>query len=179
MLARAQAETNSAFLRFLNDLEYNEPAYYMRAQMENFAFEVVETARLIRREANKRAAVFGATKAQWRVLARLLRTGDGVRQIALAEALDVEPITLCRMIDRLEEAGFVERRRDGQDRRAWRIHLTPAAAPVLAKLETMGIGLNADMLTGISDADRGAALRVLSRIRDNLDRIEQGLEQAS
>src|SRR5437588_6804498 len=105
--------------------------------MENFALEIAETARLIRREANKRAAVLGSTKAQWRVLARLRNAGDGVRQIELAEALDVEPITLCRMIDRLEESGFVERRRDDHDRRAWRIHLTPAAGPVLTKLEAM------------------------------------------
>jgi MarR family transcriptional regulator for hemolysin len=141
--------------------------------MENFAFEVAETARLIRREANKRATVLGATKAQWRVLARLSRTGDGVRQIELAEALDVEPITLCRMIDRLEEAGLVERRRDDHDRRAWRIHLTPAAAPVLAKLEAMGAVFNADILAGISPAEHDVAARVLSRIRENLDRVEE------
>src|SRR4051794_33325768 len=116
--------------------------------MENFAFDVSETARLIRRAANKRAALLGATKAQWRVLARLRNAGDGIRQIELAEALDVEPITLCRMIDRLAESGFVERRRDDHDRRAWRIHLTKAAAPVIAKLEAMGIGFNADMLDG-------------------------------
>lgn len=151
----------------------------MRGAMDNYAFEIVETARLIKREANKRAAVLGATKAQWRVLARLSRTGDGVRQIELAEALDVEPITLCRMIDRLEEAGFVERRRDAHDRRAWRIHLTPAAAPLLAKLETMGAVFNADMMAGVSAAERAAMLRVLTRIRRNLDQQEQELEQAS
>src|SRR5438270_10145426 len=61
--------------------------------MKNFALEIAETARVIRREANKRAAVLGSTKAQWRVLARLRNSGDGVRQIELAEALDVEPIT--------------------------------------------------------------------------------------
>jgi DNA-binding MarR family transcriptional regulator len=147
--------------------------------MDNFAFEVAETARLIRREANKRAGILGATKAQWRVLARLHRTGDGVRQIALADALDVEPITLCRMIDRLEEGGLVERRRDNEDRRAWRIFLTPAAAPVIAKLETMGIAFNADILAGVSDEDRAAARRVLARIRTNLDHIDQEFEQAS
>ena len=147
--------------------------------MENFAFEVSETARLIRREANKRAAVLGATKAQWRVLARLSRAGDGVRQIELADALDVEPITLCRMIDRLEEAGLVERRRDGADRRAWRIHLTEAAAPVIARLEAMGVGFNADILAGIDEADRMTAERVLARIRQNLDQIDQELEEAS
>jgi MarR family transcriptional regulator, transcriptional regulator for hemolysin len=147
--------------------------------MENFAFEVVESARLIRREANRRAAVLGATKAQWRVLARLKRNGDAMRQVELADALDVEPITLCRMIDRLEEAGLVERRRDGADRRAWRIHLTEAAAPVLAKLEAMGIGFNADILTGISAAERETALSVLARIRANIDQIEQDIGQAS
>jgi DNA-binding MarR family transcriptional regulator len=151
----------------------------MQAIMENFAFEVAETARLIRREANKRAVVLGATKAQWRVLARLNRAGDAVRQIELAEALDIEPITLCRMIDRLEEAGLVERRRDDADRRAWRIHLTEAAAPVIAKLEAMGIQFNADILAGIEDTDRETALRVLDRIRHNLDQIDQELEQAS
>jgi DNA-binding MarR family transcriptional regulator len=148
----------------------------MRVAMDNYAFEIVETARLIKREANKRAAVLGATKAQWRVLARLSRTGDGVRQIELAEALDVEPITLCRMIDRLEEAGFVERRRDAGDRRAWRIHLTPAAAPLLAKLEAMGAGFNADMMAGVTAAERGALLRLLARIRHNLDQPDQERE---
>jgi DNA-binding MarR family transcriptional regulator len=147
--------------------------------MDNFAFEVAETARLIRREANKRATVLGATKAQWRVLARLHRSGGGIRQIELAEMLDVEPITLCRMIDRLEEAGLVERRRDAADRRAWRLHLTPVAAPVIAKLEAMGVGFNADILTGVSEADRAAARRVLTQIRENLEQIEQGIEQAS
>ena len=145
----------------------------------NYAFEVVETARLIRREANKRAAVLGATKAQWRVLAWLKRTGDGARQVELAEGLDVEPITLCRMIDRLEEAGLVERRRDESDRRAWRIHLTPAAAPMLVKLEEMGLAFNADMLAGISEADRETVLRVLGQMRSNLEQNEPGLDIAS
>jgi DNA-binding MarR family transcriptional regulator len=147
--------------------------------MENFAFEVAETARLIRREVNRRAAALGATKAQWRVLARLSRTGDAVRQIELAEALDIEPITLCRMIDRLEEAGLVERRRDGADRRAWRIHLTEKSAPVIARLEAMGLGFNADMLSGISEGDRETAARVLARIRLNLDRIDEEVRKAS
>lgn len=147
--------------------------------MDNFAFEVAETARLIRREANKRAGILGATKAQWRVLARLSRSGGGLRQIALAEALDVEPITLCRMIDRLAEAGLVERRPDETDRRAWRLHLTAAAAPVIAKLEKMGIAFNADILDGVAEEDRATARRVLARIRHNLDQIDEELVAAS
>jgi len=155
----------------------------MRVMDSNFAFEVAETALVLRRDFERRAVELGVTRAQWRVLARLSRR-DGLRQVELAEALDVEPITLCRMIDRLEEAGLVERRRDGADRRAWRIHLTAAAAPVLAKLEEMGVGLHADILAGINEADRETALRVLARIRQNIDQldvdqIDQELEKAS
>ena len=147
--------------------------------VENYAFEIVETARLIRRVANRRAAALGATKAQWRVLAWLKRNGDGGRQVELADALDVEPITLCRMIDRLEEAGLVERRRDESDRRAWRIHLTPASAPMLVQLEEMGKAFNADMLAGISEADRETVLRVLGQMRGNIEQTEPGLDIAS
>jgi DNA-binding MarR family transcriptional regulator len=113
------------------------------------------------------------------VLAWLKRQGDGARQIELADGLDVEPITLCRMIDRLEDAGLVERRRDATDRRAWRIYLTQAAAPLLAKLEEMGIAFNADMLAGISKADRETVLRVLGKMRSNIDQNEPGLDIAS
>ena len=147
--------------------------------MESFAFDVAETARLIRREFNRRAGALGATRSQWRVLARLARFGDGIRQIELADALDVEPITLCRMIDRLEEAGLVERRRDATDRRAWLIHLTPAAAPIVADLEALADDFNRDMLAGLSEADRTLAEQVLSRVRDNLGAIDALSRKAS
>lgn len=146
--------------------------------MINYAFEVGETARLIKREANRRAALLGATKAQWRVLVRLHRAGGGLRQVELAELLDIEPITLCRIIDRLAEAGLIERQRDAQDRRAWRLHLTEAAAPMIAKLEKMGAAFNAELLDGIPEADRAVVLRALERMRGNLDRMSE-LEQAS
>jgi MarR family transcriptional regulator, transcriptional regulator for hemolysin len=139
--------------------------------MERFALEIIETARIMRRDFDRRAAVLGATRAQWRVLAKLSRR-DGQRQIELADALDVEPISLCRMVDRLEEAGFVERRRDEDDRRAWRIHLTPKAAPVIAEIETQVDIFQADMLAGISDADRATASRVLARVRDNIGTVQ-------
>ena len=135
--------------------------------MDNFAFEVVETARLIRREANRRAAVLGATGAQWRVLARLSLC-NGVRQVDLAESLDVEPITLCRMIDRLSEAGLVERRPDEEDRRAWRIHLTPKALPIIEKLRTLADSFLEDALAGVSAEEQQSVTDVLARIRGNL-----------
>jgi MarR family transcriptional regulator for hemolysin len=136
--------------------------------MENFSFEVAETARLIRREANRRAAVLGATKAQWRVLARLSRAGDALRQIELAEALDIEPITLCRMIDRLAEAGLVERCADEVDRRAWRIHLTAKAGPLIETLRGIADTFLADALSGIGDAEQARVRGVLARVRANI-----------
>lgn len=139
--------------------------------MERFAIEIIETARIMRRDFDRRAAVLGATRAQWRVLAKLSRC-DGQRQIELADALDVEPISLCRMVDRLEEAGFVERRRDEEDRRAWRIHLTAKAAPVIAEIEKQVDIFQADMLAGISDEDRATASRVLAAVRDNISTFQ-------
>jgi MarR family transcriptional regulator, transcriptional regulator for hemolysin len=140
---------------------------------ENFAFEVGETARVLRREFDRRAAVLGVTRAQWRVLARLRRR-DGLRQVELADLLDVEPITLCRMVDRLEEAGLVERRRDETDRRAWLVHLTPKAEPLVEELRALGDIFMGDALAGISKTDRETAQAVLAKVRDNLSRSGTG-----
>jgi MarR family transcriptional regulator, transcriptional regulator for hemolysin len=140
--------------------------------MEPFAFQVVETARIFRRDFDRRAAALGVTRAQWRVLVRLSMK-SGVRQIELADALDVEPITLCRMIDRLEEAGLVERRRDEADRRAWNIHLTAKSEPLIEELRALGDAFHDDALAGISREDQRAALDVLARVRANLDKAEQ------
>lgn len=139
--------------------------------MERFAVEVVETARAIRRDFDRRAAVLGSTRAQWRVLAKLSRR-DGQKQIELAEAVDVEPITLSRMVDRLQEAGYVERRQDDADRRVWRIHLTDKARPILEELEALSDIFHADMLAGVAPEDRAVASRVLARVRDNLNAIQ-------
>lgn len=137
--------------------------------METLGFDLAETARLMRRDFDKRATALGATRAQWRVLARLSRQ-DGLRQVDLADALDVEPITLCRMVDRLEEAGLVERRKDEEDRRAWRIHLTQKAGGVIRDLQAIGADFHTDALDGISDAEQAAVADVLTRIRHNLDK---------
>ncbi|MDT9598239.1 MarR family winged helix-turn-helix transcriptional regulator [Sphingosinicella rhizophila] len=133
----------------------------------NFAFEVAETAQVLRRAFDRRAATLGVTRAQWRVLARLGRQ-DGPRQVELAEALDVEPITLCRMVDRLSEAGLVERRRDEEDRRAWRIHLTPAAGPLIESLRLLAADFLGDALDGVRDEDQVLALDILARVRANI-----------
>lgn len=152
--------------------------------MQNsLAFEIAETAHLIRREGNRRAAALGATRAQWRVLLRLHRFGGGLRQVELADALDVEPITLCRMLDRMEEAGLIERRRDPTDRRAWQIYLTEAAGPTIRELGKIGAAFEAELTDGLTDADRASLSNLLAQLRTNLSNIEAGqsgaLEKAS
>jgi DNA-binding MarR family transcriptional regulator len=101
------------------------------------------------------------------VLARLGRQ-DGLRQVELADHLDVEPITLCRMIDRLAEAGLVERRADETDRRAWRIHLTAKALPLIDDLRRIAENFLADALAGVSEAEQASVRGVLARVRSNL-----------
>lgn len=147
--------------------------------MEYFSFDIAETARVMRRAFDRRAATLGVTRAQWRVLVWLSRF-DGARQVEMAEGLDVEPITLCRMVDRLEEAGLVERRRDEGDRRAWNVFLCPKAGPLIAELQALGEAFNDEMLAGIVPAERNRARAVLARIRDNLNRntLSKGGEAA-
>lgn len=135
--------------------------------MDEFAFEIAETARALRRGFDRRVASLGVTRAQWRVLAWLARE-EGIRQIDLAERLDVEPITLCRMIDRLASADLVERRRDSADRRAWRLYLTTRAGPVVEQLREVADLMVTDALRGVLDAEREQVRAVLGRIRANV-----------
>jgi DNA-binding MarR family transcriptional regulator len=141
----------------------------MRVMDSNFAFCVAETAQAMRREFDRRAQTLGVTRAQWRVLTRLSRR-DGLRQVELAELLDVEPITLCRMIDRLSEAGLVERRVDEADRRAWRIGLTPKAGPIIVDLRALGETFLEDALEGIPAEERNMVIGALERVRSNIAR---------
>src|SRR5690349_25008800 len=111
----------------------------------------------------------GVTRAQWKVLFRLERQ-PGLRQIELADMLDIEPITLSRIIDRLEEAGHVERVADPADRRAWRLQVTEAAQPLVEKLRAVGDELIAEAFSGISSNEIEKARQVLASVRENLGR---------
>lgn len=92
-----------------------------------------DVGRMIRTEADRRARAHGMTRAQWVMLLRLERQ-PGLSQKELAELLEVEPITVARLADRLEARNLLERRPDPQDRRIWRLHLLPEAAPLLRQL---------------------------------------------
>src|SRR5258708_13695971 len=111
------------------------------------AFNINDVARLLKTYADQRARDFGMTRAQWAVLARVERS-EGLKQCELADTLDLQPITLTRLIDRLCDGGLIERRSDPDDRRAKRLYLTPPARPVLAGLTRLGQHLMATRLPG-------------------------------
>jgi DNA-binding MarR family transcriptional regulator len=150
----------------------------MHAMTETLGFLMHDVSRLMRRRFDERARKSGATGTQWRTL-KILERREGINQGTLAELLEVEPITACRMVDRLEEAGFVERRRDPADRRAWRIFLTPKARPVLDELHVVASGMIEDVLQGLSKPEIDTLLHALNTMRSNLTTTSETNEAAN
>ena len=136
-------------------------------------FLMHDIARRSRYWFDARARSAGSTRAQWRVLFSLARI-DGPSQSELADILDVERITLCRMVDRLAEAGLVERRADPSDRRIWRLHLTERATPVIEKLSAIADDMEENMLEPLSADERTTLTELLIRVRDHM-RDDDGL----
>ena len=137
--------------------------------METLPFEIGETAHALRKAFDRLAVGLGVTHAQWKVLFKLTRK-PGLRQVELADMLDLEPITLCRIIDRLEEAELVERSRDPDDRRAWRLHVTQKAQPLVEKLQAIGADLVDQAFGGIDPKDIETTRKVLAQARENAGR---------
>jgi len=131
------------------------------------AFNINDVARLLKTYADQRARDFGMTRAQWAVLARVERS-EGLKQCELADTLDLQPITLTRLIDRLCDGGLIERRPDPDDRRAKRLYLTPAARPVLDGLTRLGQNIMATVLAGIEPAAVEQLLAHLLTLKTNL-----------
>jgi MarR family transcriptional regulator for hemolysin len=137
--------------------------------METIPFEIGETAHALRKAFDRLAVGLGVTRAQWKVLFKLTRT-PGLRQVELADMLDLEPITLCRIVDRLEDAELVERTRDPQDRRAWRLHVTAKSQPLIDKLQRIGAELVGQAFAGIDPKDLETTRKVLAQARENASR---------
>lgn len=132
-------------------------------------FVLHDVARAMRKriEQRARAEALPLTRAQWSVLAHLSRQ-EGINQAALAQILDIEPITLVRLLDRLQAAGLVERRPDPTDRRARVLFLTPAAHPLLDRIWTVAAAVREEAMDGLSDAQREALMQTLLTIKFNL-----------
>ena len=139
----------------------------MELPERNLGFLLHDVARLMRKRFEQNARVLGLTRSQCQVLAHLARN-EGIQQSGLADILEVEPITLTRLLDRLEGAGLVERRAHATDRRIRQLYLTEKAHPLLAEIFTIGAATRAEALEGVAEADRDQLFALLSRMKSNL-----------
>ena len=139
----------------------------VQANDSTFAYLMQDVTRHLRTHFDRRATRFVLTRAQWRAL-KTIRRHEGLSQAELADHLDMQPIPVGRVIDRLEKSGYVERRADPGDRRRWRLHLTPKAHAVVDEMEVIAGGLRDDALRGVGRAEFDTLLRVLAQLKDNL-----------
>lgn len=136
-----------------------------------FALTVYDVARFLRRAVDGRVRALGLSMAQWRTLAHLYRM-EGCRQAALAEVLEIAPITLGRLLDRMCAQALVERRPDPSDRRAFQLYLLPAARPLLDEVRSLSIKVMAEAMTGVPPDRQVELLHWLSVVRSNLEALQ-------
>ncbi|OZG70560.1 MarR family transcriptional regulator [Hahella sp. CCB-MM4] len=139
----------------------------MKLQKDSLGFLVNDVARLLRRAYQSRLELSSLTHAEAKTLIYVARH-EGVRQVELADLMDIQPITLARLIDRLEEEKAVERRKDPEDRRAYRLYLLPGAEPHLEAVKEVAAVIRENALKGLSEQEVEAFMETMRRIRSNL-----------
>jgi MarR family transcriptional regulator for hemolysin len=137
----------------------------------SFGYLLSDVTLLFRKHFDRRAVKFGLTRAQWRAT-KMLYHREGLRQTELAEFLEMEPIAVGRVIDRLQAAGFVDRRPDPKDRRAWRLYTTDQAKVIVGDMELIARDLRKDVTRGIEYDELQQALTVIGKIKENLLALE-------
>ena len=139
----------------------------MASPQDSLGFLLADVSRLMRFQFRKRLRGSSLTLAQARALIYVSRH-EGVRQVVLAEMIEIQPITLARMIDHLAGLGLVERRDDPSDRRAYQLYLTPAAAPHLVAIEKVARQIRAQALRDLDDDEAAIVVRALQKMHKNL-----------
>ncbi len=138
----------------------------------SLGYLIADLSRLYGRVFDRRAAHLGLTRVQWRALKRI-HQNEGLTQAALADVMDMEPIAVGRVVDRLQKAGFVERRSDPADRRCWRLHLSPQSNELMDLIEGVATGLREDSLAEVEPGELQTTLKVLSQIRETLSQLDR------
>ena len=138
-----------------------------RPLRRELVFQLVETSRLLRTYVEQRARQHGTTRAQGGVMSRLRRQ-EGLNQAALAEQMDLQPISLARLLDRLQSQNLIERREDPSDRRAYRLFLTPEGRALVDDLDAVRTEIADEILGEAEEAAIQSALSTLSTIREQI-----------
>jgi MarR family transcriptional regulator, transcriptional regulator for hemolysin len=139
----------------------------MDANAPTLGFLLHDVARLLRKRFEQNARGSGLTRSQWQVLAYLTQN-EGINQSGLADLLEIEPITLGRIVDKLQALALIERHPHPSDRRVWLLHLTPAARSKLTQLRRLGDVTRGEALTGVSEAETELLLKTLQALKTNL-----------
>jgi MarR family transcriptional regulator, transcriptional regulator for hemolysin len=150
-----------------SELRLLEVSTSMEANSSTLNFLLHDVARALRKSFEQNARGSGLTRLQWQVLTYLAQN-EGINQSGLAELLHVEPITLGRIVDKLQASGLIQRHPHPSDRRIWILHLMPAAHPKLIPVRKLGEMTMSEALTGVSDADRLHLLETLHVLKPNL-----------
>ena len=137
------------------------------ADESNESLFIHDIARLMRKRFDKRARTLGLTRSQWLALA-VLRRHPGINQAELADRLEVEPMTVARLVDRLEDAGWVERRADSKDRRSNRIYLTERVKSIVTHIRELGLQNRREALAGVTAEEHAVLITVLRKIKLNI-----------
>ncbi|MDR6901948.1 MarR family winged helix-turn-helix transcriptional regulator [Rhizobium sp. WW22] len=130
-------------------------------------FLLHDVARLLRKRFEQRAKDLGLTRSQWQTLA-YLANNEGIHQAGLAEMLEIEPITLVRILDKLSERGLVERRQHPNDRRSWLLYMRDEARPLMDTMRGMGDLTRREALEGASQEDQERLYELLILMKSNL-----------
>jgi MarR family transcriptional regulator for hemolysin len=130
-------------------------------------FLLHDVARLLKKRFGQNSRRSGLTRSQWQVLTYLAQN-EGINQARLAELIEIEPITLGRIVDRLEAMGLIERHPHPTDRRTWLLHLVEAARPKLEQIRELGDVIHEEALAGVSEDDGQRLLKTLEAMKANL-----------
>lgn len=151
---------------------------YQEDLSRNFGFILNDVARLMRTTFDRRVRALGFTRSQWWVLNHLFRQ-EGVTQSELADLLEVEKATLGRLLDRLEQKGWVRREADTSDRRVKRVFLTEEVAPQIKAMRAAAAELRREALSGLSEGQQETFVDALLAIKGNLSRGDNGAAKAA
>lgn len=160
----------------MNPREYDEMGPLV-PEHESLGFLLSDNLRLTRRIASRYFEQYQLTLSQAKALLGV-RRWQGIRQVDLADFMDIQPISLARLLDQLAENGWIERRPDPKDRRAFQLYLTPTAAPIVKMITSASAEFQQKALAGLTAEQQQALFAGLNQVRENLTALGKNVSES-